>query len=854
MTTRREFFKNAGILTGAMGCLSVVPPSIQRAMAIAPDKGTTFHDAEHVVFLMQENRSFDHCFGALQGVRGFNDPRAITLPNQSPVWLQSNRQGETYLPFRLNINDTRATWMGDLPHSWGDQVDARNNGKYDKWLVAKPPGNDQYKSMPLSMGHYTREDIPFYYALADAFTVCDQHFCSSLTGTTTNRLFFWTGKLRKNAQSQAMVRNSDVGYSRPVDWSTFPERLEQSGISWRVYQNELSYQSGLSGEAESLLANFTDNNLEWFSQYRVGFSRSRRIDLERQQSALSSSIQQLKLQLQKHSNSETEKEKLESQLNQEQDQLGKVTDELKKWSQENFDKLSELEKNLHQKGFTTNCNDPDFHKIETLEYDDGGVKRSVNVPKGDILHQFRRDVDQGNLPTVSWLVAPQKFSDHPSAPWYGAWYVSEVLDILTKNPEVWKKTIFILNYDENDGYFDHVPPFVAPDPADKRAASKSIDTAEEFVMLDDELNKYHVPPAAARQSPVGLGYRVPLVIASPWSRGGWVNSEVCDISSTLRFLEVFLTNKTGETIKETNISDWRRTVCGDLTSAFRPFQGEPTTFPKSVERNALIERVYNAKFKGLPEGFRPLRDSEIQRARQDVNQLPMMPEQEPGIRDSSPLNYELYADGRLNSQTGAIEIEFTAADGIFGQSALGSPFNVYAPGKYLQEASDGKLELQPVKTWPLAVQAGDSVVFDWPLDHFENKKYHLRVYGPNGFFREFMGDAQDPAVDLQCAYQRTGQSNKRPTGEVELSVTNRSKSENWKITITDQAYGNAPAALVVQPATTETIIVATSNSHGWYDFTVQVHGANQFERRYAGRVETGQPSKTDPLMGQAALL
>lgn len=848
MTTRRDFFKNAGLLTGAIG-FSAMPPSIQRAMAIAPDKGTTFQDAEHVVFLMQENRSFDHCFGALQGVRGFNDPRAITLPNQSPVWLQSNRQGQTYLPFRLNISDTQAAWMGDLPHSWGNQVDARNDGRYDAWLDAKQPGNKQYKNMPLTMGYYTREDIPFYYALADAFTVCDQHFCSSLTGTTTNRSFFWTGKTRQNAQSQALVRNSDLGYSRPANWRTFPERLEQDGISWRVYQNEISYSSGLSREAESLLANFTDNNLEWFSQYHVGFSRSRRIELEKQQSARSSRIEQLKLEMEKLPNGKIEK--LQEQLNQEQAQWSKAADELKRWSQENFDKLSELEKNLHQKAFTTNCNDPNFHEIETLQYDDGGVKRSVHVPKGDILHQFRHDVDHGNLPTVSWLVAPQKFSDHPSAPWYGAWYVSEVLDILTKNPEVWKKTIFILNYDENDGYFDHVPPFVAPHPADKRATSQSIDTAEEFVMLDDELNKYQVPPAEARQSPVGLGYRVPLVIASPWSKGGWVNSEVCDLTSTLKFLEVFLSKKTGKRIKETNISNWRRTVCGNLTSAFRPYHGEPVAFPVPLERNAFIEKVYNARFKGLPEGFKPLGDSEIEQARQNENPLPMMPEQEPGIRDSCPLNYELYADGNLNPQAGAFEIEFTAADEIFGESALGSPFNVYAPGKYLQEISEGNLEFQSVKTWPLAVQAGDSIVYSWPLEHFENEKYHLRVYGPNGFFREFMGDAHGPDIDLKCAYQRTGQPNKKLSGNIEFSVTNHSKSENWKVLIADQAYGNALTSLIVQPGKTETIIVATSTSHGWYDFSVQVHGKAQFERRYAGRVETGHPSKTDPLMGKA---
>ncbi len=84
------------------------------------------------------------------------------------------------------------------------------------------------------------------------------------------------------------------------------------------------------------------------------------------------------------------------------------------------------------------------------------------MPAGDLFYQFRSDVENGKLPTVSWLASPQNFSDHPSAPWYGAWYVSEVMDILTKNPEVWKKTIFIVTYDENDGYYDHVPRSPSP--------------------------------------------------------------------------------------------------------------------------------------------------------------------------------------------------------------------------------------------------------------------------------------------------------------------------------------------------------------------------------------------------------
>ncbi|HUH45557.1 MAG TPA: phospholipase C, phosphocholine-specific, partial [Arenibacter sp.] len=595
--------------------MTTFPPSIQRALSIDPEKGSTFYDAEHVVLLMQENRSFDHSYGTLQGVRGFNDPRAISLPNKIPVWLQSNKQGETFVPFRLNIKDTKATWMGSLPHSWDDQVDARNNGKYDQWLEAKRPGNEDYRHMPLTMGYYNREDIPFYYNMADAFTVFDQHFCSSLTGTTANRNFFWTGKTWESATSKSCVRNSDVYYNKEAHWKTFPERLEEHGISWMVYQNELSLQTELEGEDKSLLSNFTNNNLEWFSQYNVRYSAGHQHFLKKRLSELPSEIEELENTIGKQPVSQVQK--LQNTLDQKKNQLEKIKEDLKRWSPENFEKLSELEKNLHRKGLAINTEDPHYHETETLTYLDGGVERSVKVPKGDILHQFREDVDNDRLPTVSWLVAPKNFSDHPSAPWYGAWYVSEVLDILTKNPEIWKKTIFILTYDENDGYFDHVPPFVAPDPKDKGAVSKGIDTTEEYVTLEEERAKDDIDQEDARESPIGLGYRVPMVIASPWSKGGWVNSEVCDISSTLMFLEKFLNKKTNKHIEETNISKWRRTICGDLTSSFRTFDGKKTDLPEFLERNAFMQEVYNASFKEAPSNFVSLSPQERERAAQD---------------------------------------------------------------------------------------------------------------------------------------------------------------------------------------------------------------------------------------------
>ena len=178
MLSRRDFLKRAAMLSGGLGALGTIPPSILKALDIAPADGTTFMDAEHVVILMQENRSFDHAFGTLRGVRGFEDPRAITLPGGNPVWLQTSHQGDTYAPFGLNIHDTKATWMGCLPHDRGSQVAAANKGKHDRWLKAKKSDTKAYADMPLTLGYYDRRDIPFYYAFADGFTVCDQHFCS----------------------------------------------------------------------------------------------------------------------------------------------------------------------------------------------------------------------------------------------------------------------------------------------------------------------------------------------------------------------------------------------------------------------------------------------------------------------------------------------------------------------------------------------------------------------------------------------------------------------------------------------------------------------------------------------------
>lgn len=836
--SRREFLKKAALVTGGASIWSAMPMAVQRAMAIPAHAGTTFYDAEHVIMLMQENRSFDHCFGTMRGVRGFNDPRAISLPDNNPVWLQPDKNGNRFAPFRFDIKDTKATWMSGTPHSWENQVDARNDGKYNNWIEAKRPGKEYY-DLPLTMGFYSREDLPFYYALADAFTVCDQHFCAALTGTTTNRSYFWTGKTHGANGEKAKVRNGELTYTKEGNWRTFPELLEENDISWKVYQNEISITTELEGETESLLANFTDNNLEWFSQFGVRFHPEHYLFLQKKQKELPSEIAALKVTV---ASNPTNLEVLQKELKEKEDSLAYLEVYLKKWNADEFEKLADHSKSLHKKAFQTNTGDPDYHRTEKLSYQENGESRETLIPKGDILYQFRKDVKERTLPTVTWLVAPQKFSDHPSAPWYGAWYASEVMNILTEDPEVWKKTIFIINYDENDGYFDHIPPFVPPHPQESNGKmSDGLSSAGEFVTAEEELEA-GFKPEEARTSPVGLGYRVPLIIASPWSRGGWVNSEVCDITSTIQFLEKFLSKKTGKSIEETNISSWRRTVSGDLTSAFRPYNGERIKHTKPVNQEEFVKQIYNAKFKNVPTNFIKLSEAEARREAQNQGGSSVFPKQEPGTKPSNGLNYDLHADGKLSPDGKKFIITFTASQGIFGKAALGSAFNVYAPGNYLNPETKA---FETVKTWAFAVKSGDSISYEWPIEEFENGIPHLRVYGPNGFYREFKGYTPKAAIEINV---KPILKNNNVKHELALVIKNTSTTDQTLLA-NDELYLKLKKSIKLPSGAEKTLQMNTKKSQGWYEINLSAKESPELKITYAGRLETGKDSISDPQMG-----
>jgi phospholipase C len=421
-------------------------PAIARALDIPAKVRTgTIKDVEHIVILMQENRSFDHYFGAMNGVQGFGDRFPIPVAHDRTVFAQPREEDKTRLiaPFALNTaKDFRLMRVEGTPHSFKDAQAAWDQGRMDNWPAAKHNH---------SLGYFTREDMPFQYALADAFTLCDAYFCSMHSGTNPNRVFHWTGK---NVGPNGPVIDNGYddlkadpkGYGG-YDWTTYPERLSAADVSWQVYQD--------------MKDNFTDNPL-------VGFKTYRAADIA------------------------------------------------------TSGKLAEL------------------------------AKRSVRTRD---LDKLKEDVLSGKLPQVSWIVGTAEGSEHPStsSPAQGADYTAKVLDALTANPDVWAKTVFLINFDENDGYFDHVPP---PAPPSLDADGKPLGFAE------GAEQEYHQGDDKYRNRPYGLGPRVPMYVISPWSKGGYVASEVFDHTSVIRFIEA----RFG--VFEPNISAWRRAVCGDLTSCF----------------------------------------------------------------------------------------------------------------------------------------------------------------------------------------------------------------------------------------------------------------------------------------------
>ncbi|MEU3700308.1 phosphocholine-specific phospholipase C [Streptomyces griseoviridis] len=679
---RRRFLQ----IAGATSAFSVLSASIQRAAALPANHRTgSIEDVEHIVVLMQENRSFDHYFGSLRGVRGFGDPHPVTLDSGKSVWHQTRADGTEVLPFRPDADDLGMQFLEGLPHSWPDGQQAYHGGKYDRWVPAKGT---------TTMAYLTREDIPFHYALADAFTVCDAYHCSFIGSTDPNRYYMWSGHTGNDGKGGGPVLgNDELGY----DWTTYPERLEAAGISWKVYQDigdGLDAQGSWGWISDAYRGNYGDNSLLYFNKYR-----------------------------------------------------------------------------------DAKPGDPLYDKART----------GTDAKNGDgYFDRLRADVKAGRLPQISWIAAPEAFSEHSNWPSnYGAWYIAQVLDALTANPEVWARTALFITYDENDGFFDHLVPPLPPE-SDARGRS-TVDVSPDVFPGSTRYTAGHY----------GLGPRVPMLVVSPWSKGGYVCSETFDHTSILRFME----RRFG--VREPQISPWRRAICGDLTSAF--------DFSRTDSRPARLPATdgYEPQDRERHPDYRPTPPAE-----------PGMPRQERGVRPARPLRYAPLVDASADPVAGTLALTFASGPGA------GAAFLVTSGNR-----ADGP--------WTYTTEAGKRISDTWNAA-YSGGSHDLTVHGPNGFLRVFRGRAGATGPEVTARHVRD---------DIELTLTNRSNGA-VRLRLAN-AYGGRDRTLTVRPGATVRHTVDLAGSRRWYDLTVTSDSDPAFLRRFAGHVENGRPGVSDPALGGA---
>ncbi len=434
--TRRRALRDLGLAGLGATALGGLQGVLDAAAAASPKTGS-LKDIDHVVILIQENRSFDHYFGTLSGVRGFGDKHG------HKTFFQPDLAGKKLHPFHLSTGCTP-----DITHDWGPQHLSWNGGRMNGFITSREPKSVDGTVAPETMGYLTRSDLPFYFALADAFTICDGYYCSVLGPTDPNRLMSMSGSLDPAGAHGGPLLQTLAGPPRNAKaqtftWPTMPESLDARGVSWKVYTDPA--------------AGILDNVLTYFKRYAPGSK-------------------------------------------------------------------------LYNRGVAP-----------TYPLD------------------FMSDVAGGKLPQVSWVLAAGLYTEHPavSDPLLGEIVVRQLVEALVSHPKIWRKTALFITWDENGGFFDHVAP-PTPPPG----------TAGEYLTVAA------LPPEAnGIRGPIGLGFRVPLLVVSPFSRGGLVCSDTFDHTSTLRFLE------TRFGAKVPNLSKWRRQHTGDLTSAFnfaaKPRYGHP---------------------------------------------------------------------------------------------------------------------------------------------------------------------------------------------------------------------------------------------------------------------------------------
>lgn len=237
-TRRRLLGAAAG--SSLLSACAQMPPHVQRALVQKSQPLASLRDIRHVVLMLQENRSFDHYFGTMAGVRGFDDPQALRLASGRDVFHQPDPEHPDgyLLPFHLDTRKSSAQKIPSTSHAWPVQHAAWSGGRLDAWVAAHRRVNP--RTAPYVMGHYTRADIPFQFALAEAFTVCDAYHSAVLGPTWPNRMMWMTGTIDpEGAGGGPIVRNTAP--RGDYRWTTYAERLQAAGVPWKVYQQHDNY-------------------------------------------------------------------------------------------------------------------------------------------------------------------------------------------------------------------------------------------------------------------------------------------------------------------------------------------------------------------------------------------------------------------------------------------------------------------------------------------------------------------------------------------------------------------------------------------------------------------------------------
>lgn len=794
---KRDFIKMLGIAGTSAAAYAACSAYMREALAqstlvddlldaSAECKKGSLADIEHVVILMQENRSLDHYFGTLRGVRGFGDPRPLKLKNGDPVWLQEQKAydkpgdkpaGEDLpkiKPFRVSSDEAvngGSLYLDNAVHDFWSSAGAWHGGLWDRWIP--------YKDI-ISMSHYTETDLPLYFRLAKNFTLCDAYFCSVNGATHSNRSMFFTGT--SNGWNANDYYQLDMPEADKPNWPVYAEKLEEIGVSWKFYQETRS-----GDPATTPFTSMGCNTVRTFPKFQI----------------------------------------------------------------ENTPLFTK--------------NNPQNTVLRTEEF----------TPS-----QLEQDVVAGTLPSVSWIIPPTAFNEHPAyPPHFGEYYVHEILRALIANKEVWHKTAFFITRDENGGFFDHVIPPMPPLNPAMGATSPGIkltppgqprDFNSEYPLkteLDDKKPMEEAlikeakgrPPVPAKDSiagakaekaktPTGMGMRVPMLVISPWSAGGRVCSEVFDHTSFIQFLDTWLIAK-GLQAKDTpafsNISSWRQTIAGDLTSvfdfsrtktgqmdvAYDPAKAEPIfTEEKKLAAIAAQKRKDPASRRFVPTIETVDKDPDAAR--------PTLVKQDRTRCEILPLGYDFQVLGSVKSTVGTDpEQRFYLT--FRNASKLGAAFSVHA-----YDRTDGawyySLEPAPDPQNPV-ILSGSWSLKDKLVSGRTAGDYFYAVHGPNGYMAEFRGNAVDP---LQIQLPDIVGVKLLDDGKKLQVAFGKWPNANSKLKLIS-AYTGYEA--VIENGT-ESVDITTMD--GWYDVAfVDAVNPSLYLRRYAGHLENGKIGLSDPAIG-----